>query len=84
MKTAVLFYIPTTTSAAVCWRWHSSDGKMDSAQAFPCYDDCLADVRANGYFVVSTPSLADPAPMMPRAFRKPRISSAASSGEKND
>lgn len=83
MKTAVLFYVPTTTCTAVRWRWHSSDGKTNSAQSFPRYDDCLADVRANGYLVVSTPSYADHAPMMRRAFRKSRLSSTASSGEKN-
>lgn len=83
MKPAVLFYIPTTTSTGVCWRWHSVDGRTDSEQAFPSFDDCLADARANGYFVVSAPALADHAPIMRRASRKLRLSSTASSGEKN-
>jgi hypothetical protein len=78
MKAAVLFYIPTTTSSAVCWRWHSVDGKTDSAQPFPSYDDCLADARASGYFVEATRPRADPAPSMRRTFRKLRLSATAS------
>ena len=82
MKTAVLFYIPTTTSDAVCWRWHSVDGRTDSAGSFPSYDDCLANARANGYFVEATPPRADPAPLVRRTFRKPRRSATTASGEK--
>ena len=54
MKTAVLFYLPATTSSAVRWRWHSVDGRTDSAQSFPSYDDCLGDARASGYLVEAT------------------------------
>jgi hypothetical protein len=49
MKVAVLFTVPKTTSADVCWRWRSIDGKTDSTQSFSNYEDCKKDAIANGY-----------------------------------
>jgi len=64
VKAAVLFYLPMTTSAGVCWRWRSVDGKTDSTQAFSSYHDCLEDARAKGYCVEATAQRADTAPAM--------------------
>lgn len=80
MKAAVLFYVPMTTSAAVCWRWHSVDGRTDSTQSFPCYDDCLANAQASGYYVEPTPRRADPVPMLRRTLRKRRLTTYSSAG----
>jgi hypothetical protein len=64
MKAAVLFSVPMTTTASVCWRWRSVDGKTDSTQSFIDYYDCLENAQANGYHVVATPQRVDIAPTM--------------------
>jgi hypothetical protein len=59
MKTAILFSLPITTSAAgVCWRWRSVDGRADSTRSFSEYADCLENAWANGYCVERTPQRA--------------------------
>ena len=71
VKAAVLFSIPLTTSAGVCWRWRSLDGKTDSPQSFICYHDCLENAQVNGYDVEAKPQRPDAAPTM-RPFESRR------------
>jgi hypothetical protein len=53
LKAAVVFSVPLTTSTGNGWRWRSSDGTADSAQAFSTYGDCLEDAIASGYRAIT-------------------------------
>ena len=57
MKKAVLFCVPLTTTAGVCWRWRSTDGNTDSAQSFMHYVDCVHDAESHGYHADATPPM---------------------------
>ena len=53
VKTAVAFFVPVASSAAVRWRWRSLDGTANSNRSFQYYCDCVEDARTNGYRIES-------------------------------
>jgi hypothetical protein len=54
MKIAKVFSIASDDAPGYAWKWRSADSKIESAEVFTLYHDCLMDAQKQGYEVELT------------------------------